>query len=83
MWDKQLWEGNEQGGVVCITDSAAANSLSSGDNLIVGYPEIPSMLKIAECDLEEDTEVQISYDEAQHVQPMDLDGTWECLCFWK
>ena len=75
MWDKQLWEGNEQGGVVCITDGAAANSLSSWDNPIVGYPIIPSMLKLPECDLEKVTEVQKSYDEAQHVQPIDLNGT--------
>ena len=57
MWDKQLWDGDEQGGVVYITDSAAANSLSSWDNLIVGYPDIPSMLKLPECDLEKGAEV--------------------------
>ena len=57
--------------------------MPSQDNLIVGYPEIPSMLELAECDLEEGAEVQKSYDEAQHVQPMDLNGTWECLYFWK
>ena len=47
--------------------------------VIVGYPEIPTMLKLPECDLEKGAEVQKSYDEAQHVQPMDLNGTWECL----
>ena len=75
MWDKQLWEGDEQGGVVCITDSAAANSLLSWDNPIVGHPEIPNMLKLPECDVEKGAKVQKSYDEAQLVQPMRLDGT--------
>ena len=33
------------------------------------------MLKLPECDLEKGAEVQKSYDEAQHVQPIDLNGT--------
>ena len=83
MWDKQLWVGNEQVGFVYITDSAAANSLSFWDNLIVSCPVIPSMLKLPECDLEKGAEVQKSYDEAQHVQPIDLNSMWEYLYFWK